>query len=182
MNNTIPEPGLTKSVGTSTCVAGILLMIVGAAGVFLPSLLSLTVEIFLGWLMVIAGVLFGYYGYQSRSRTLIDWLKPLILIIAGVLLLVYPTSGIAALSLMLSFYLFVDAFAGFGLAYERHPLAGWGWMTVNGVLSFILAVLLLVGWPATSPIYLGIYVGVSLFFDGLALLMLGLGLRKAGNP
>jgi len=37
--------------------------------------------------------------------------------------------------------------------------------------------LLLIGWPATS-MWVGLYVGISLVFDGRALLMIGWSMKK----
>jgi len=49
-------------------------------------------------------------------------------------------SLIAAITLLISFYLLTDAFGSFGLTFERCPLPGWRWMILNGVLSLALAV------------------------------------------
>jgi len=168
-----------KSIGTTLWVLGLLLAVLGAAGIVLPGAMSFAIELFFGWLMITGGVLWGYYTYQFHAASLIDWVKPLILIVGGALLLIYPSSGVAAIALLVSFYLFIDAFGSFGMAYERHPFVGWGWLVANGVLSLGLALLILVGWPATSPIYLGIYVGISLLFDGLSLFMLGMAMKRA---
>ena len=167
-----------KSVRTPLLIAGVLLALVGAIGIFLPGVLSLAIEIFLGWLMIAGGILWAYYTYHVRSSSFISWLKPVILLVGGILLLVYPVSGIAAITLLVSFYLLTDAFGSFGLAFERRPLHGWFWMILNGVLSLVLAVLILVGWPVTSPIYLGIIVGISLLFDGVSLFMFGVAMKK----
>jgi len=158
-----------KSIKTT----GILLIVLGILGLILPQLISFVIELFLGSMMLLGGIMVAYYTYYNLERSFINWVKPLILIISAVLLLVYPHSGIAALTLLLSFYFFMDAFASFSLSYERHPYPGWFWMTLNGVLSAILAMLLLIGWPETSPLYLGIFVSISLVFDGIALFMLG---------
>jgi len=167
-----------KPLRTPLLIAGILLAIVGAAGIFLPGVLSLAIEIFLGWLMIVGGILWGYYNYRWHGSTFISWLKPLILFAGGILLLVYPVSGIAAITLLVSFYLIIDAFGSFGMAFEFRPQPGWIWMILNGVLSLALAILILMGWPATSPIYLGIIVGISLLFDGVSLFMLGIAMKK----
>jgi len=43
-------------------------------------------------------------------------------------------------------------------------------MVFNGVVSLLLAILFLAGWPATSIWLVGLYISISLFFDGWALL------------
>jgi len=164
---------LTEKMQSSLKIISILLIILGISGILIPQALSFAIEIFFAGLMIAAGILLAYHNYKSIFTSFINWLKPLILIIGGILLLVFPISGISTIMLVLSFYFFTDAFASFGLSHERYPHSGWVWMTFNGVLSALLAMLILVGWPQSSLIYLGIFVGISLLFDGIALFMLG---------
>lgn len=155
-------------------ITGILLMVVGIAGAVLPQVMSLVVTVFLGWMLITGGVLLGYFAFLSRGRSMIAFLKPVLLIITGGLFIFYPLAGLAAIALLLTVYLLLDAFGGFGLAYDLYPMRGWGWMAFNGLMSFILALVLFIGWPLTSPLMVGLYVGISLIFDGLALLTVGL--------
>ncbi len=155
-------------------VAGILLIAVGIAGAILPQIMSLVVTAFLGWMLITGGVLTGYLAFLGRGRSMIAFLKPVLLIITGGMFIFYPLAGMAALALLLSVYLLLDAFGGFGLAHDLYPMRGWGWMAFNGFMSFVLAMVLFIGWPVTSPLMVGLFIGVSLFFDGLALLTLGI--------
>jgi uncharacterized membrane protein HdeD (DUF308 family) len=172
---------LLTSMGVSVWLAGILLVILGLLGVFFPDALSLTLTAFLSGLMLAGGVLYGYYVYKLHTGSFSAWLKPLVLIVGGVLLLSFPAIGISAIALLLSFYLFTDAFSSFGMAKERHPLPGWFWMALNGVISLVLAMFILVGWPETSALFLGIFLGVSLLIDGLMMFMFGLALKSPGS-
>ncbi len=175
MSNSIyTNKDMFKSARKSFFLIGGLLILLGGVGIFLPNALSMTIEIFLGWLMLSGGFLWAWYTYQWHRSLFNNWLKPMILIAGGILLLVFPVTGIAAITLMISFYLIIDAFGSFALALQRRPLSGWFWMVLNGIISFALALILLWGWPVTSPIYLGIIVGISLLFDGLTLFILGL--------
>ncbi len=178
MNTMSPNQDPVKQARTPLLVAGILLMLLGGAGIVLPDVLSLAIELFIGWLMVAAGVMWIYYSYQRHRNTFASWLKPLILVIGGVMLLVYPSSGIAALTLVMSFYLLTDSFGSLSLAFEIRPMRGWGWMLLNALLSLALGLLILIGWPATSAVYLGIIIGISLLFDGLALFMIGIAIKS----
>ncbi len=170
-----------RKLGTYTLVTGILLLLLGTAGVALPGLMSLATSVFIGWMLLIGGLFWGYHTFRSNPRSFIDWLKPLLLLVAGVLMLLNPVTGIAAVGLMISFYLFLDAFGSFALAKELKPQKGWGWMVFNGIMSLLLAMLFLIGWPVTSLVLVGIYVGISLIFDGWALVMLGWALRKGAQ-
>ncbi len=178
MNTANTNQDMANALRRPLLVLGLLLAILGTAGVLFPNIMSIAVEIYLGWLMVLAGALWSYYAFRLHVHSFSGWLKPVVLIAAGILWLLFPASGIAALTLLIAFYLLIDAFAGFNLAFERRPHHGWLWMLFNGVLSLVLALVILVGWPATSPIFLGLFVGISLLFDGLSLMMIGVSLKK----
>lgn len=107
-----------------------------------------------------------------------DWLKPVVLVIIGSAMLFYPAGGVAGVGLLLAVYLLMDAFSSFVLAQAVYPAKGWGMMSINGVASLLLATLFMAGWPETSFWLVGLFVAVSLLFDGWALLFIGWTLRK----
>jgi uncharacterized membrane protein HdeD (DUF308 family) len=154
-------------------IGGILLIALGVLGVALPQLMSLITAAFIGWLLVLAGFVTFYMSWQGfGGRGWLRWLKPFVLVTSGLLILVNPIAGAAALSLMLAIYFMFDGFANAGMAFEIRPMRGWVWMLFNAVLSFALSLFILAGWPGSSFWIVGVFVGISLFFDGLALLML----------
>jgi len=68
----------------------------------------------------------------------------------------------------------MDAFAGFGLAYSlRDDKHWWVWL-INAITSLVLGVLFIIGWPLSSLWLVGLFVGISLLFDGFALLAGGI--------
>lgn len=175
------DPAFLKRFRRLSLIVGVLLMVAGLAGAAVPQIMSLVVVIFLGWLLICAGILSAYIVFLSRGRSMIAWLKPVLLVLIGASFLLNPTAGMATLALLLTIYLLLDAFGGLGLAYDLYPHRGWGWMALNGLLSLILAAVLLFGWPAESPVLVGIFLGLSLAFDGLALFLIGL-LSRSEEP
>ena len=167
--------------GTYTLITGILLILLGACGLFLPGLMSLGTALFVAWLLIVGGVIWAVHSVRYNARHVMDWIKPVLLLVTGGLMLWYPLSGIAAVGLLLAVYLLLDSFGSFALAQSLHPARGWGWMLFNGIVSLLLAVLFLIGWPATSLWLVGLYVSISLLFDGSALVAIGIALRKAGT-
>ena len=156
-----------------TLIAGGLLAVIGLAGIFLPQVMSLTISLLIGWVLTLAGAVTGYQVWHNFSHNWQNWLKPLLLLMAGLLVIFNPTAGAAALGLLLAAMLLLDSYANFTLAFTLKPLAGWGWMLFNGAVTLLLSVLIIAGWPSSSLIVIGVIVGASLFFDGLTLLMLG---------
>ncbi len=174
------KDNIIQRFGKHTMLIGVFLALLGGTGMLLPELMSLETVIFTAGLMLLAGGLWAVNTFKYSARSVVDWLKSLLLLFTGGWMLVSPGAGIAALGLLLSFYLFMDAFGSFALAQARYPEKGWGWMAVNGLFSVLLSVLFLIGWPATSVWLVGFYIAISLFFDGIALAVIGWQIKKAG--
>jgi len=167
-----------KRFSTQTIIAGVLMLIVGAIGIFAPTIMSLVVVTFLGWLFLVSAAVQGYITWKTYRKSFSAWLKPVLSLIVGILFFIFPMEGIAAVALLLSAYLLVDAFSSFGFAMDYKPNKGWWILIVNAIVSILLAVLIMIGWPVSSIFWVGLYAAVSLFFDGVALVTLGMGAKK----
>jgi uncharacterized membrane protein HdeD (DUF308 family) len=154
-----------------------ILLLAGIVGIALPQFMSMAVAWFVGWLMLAAGGIAFYITWLGFRDHWLVWLKPFVLIVVGLLILFNPVAGAAALGLILAIYFLFDGFAGVGFAMQIRPLRGWGWLMFNGVLSLVLAIVFIAGWPFTTVWLVGLLIGISLFVDGLTLLMLGLAAR-----
>ncbi|WP_457652157.1 HdeD family acid-resistance protein [Rhodocaloribacter sp.] len=159
---------------THSIIIGILMILLGIAGIFLPTLMSLTTSIFVGWLFVFGGLFLAYHIFRNNRKNWVAWFKAIVLLVVGVLLLVFPAAGVAALGMMLIVYFLLDSFSSIAAAINLRGRKGRGWMYLNSLLSLILAVIFIVGWPFSSMWLVGLFVGISLFMDGLALLLLGI--------
>ena len=150
----------------------IVLIVVGIIGIALPQFLSIAIALFAGWLMIFAGsiaLFITWHGFRDRW---VAWLKPFVLITVGLLILLNPIAGTAALGIMLAIYFLFDGFSGIGSAWEMRPQKGWGWLMFNGAISLLLAAIFIIGWPFSSAWMIGLFIGFSLFIDGVSLLML----------
>jgi uncharacterized membrane protein HdeD (DUF308 family) len=166
-----------RGFGRQTLWVGILLALLGAVGIALPPLLTITTVELVSLMLLIGSGAWLWHTWQHRGDVM-SWLKPLVLGVAGILMALSPVAGAAALALLLIFYLLVDAFGSFALAQDLRPGQGWVWMVVNGVVDLLLVALFTFTWPASSLLLVGIFVGISLLFDGAALIAIGWSLRK----
>jgi len=155
-------------------------ILLGLVGIFFPVLLGMTTAVFTGWVAFFLGLSAAYYTYKVDRSSVFGWIKSLLLIIAGLLMVFNPWAGAVALALLLAAYLFVDAAINFSLAFTLKPAIHKIWPVLNGIVSTILGVLLIMFAP--DPLkeswILGIYVGISLLFDGLMLWQLSKGADK----
>ncbi len=172
------EPGavatqLNKRFGRYSIIVGFLLILLGSVGIVLPKLMSLETSLFIASLFLVGGIFWLSHSFKYSRKDWADWLKPVLLLVTGGFMMFYPMSGIAAIGLLLAVYLLLDAFGSFSFASSMGSVPGSGWMMFNGVLSLILAMMFLIGWPATSMFLVGLYVAISLFFDGVVLVYIG---------
>ena len=164
--------------GKWSIIIGALLVLIGLTGIVLPQVIALQLAYLIAILFIVGGVFWLAHALRYSLGYWSDWLKPVLLLISGLLLLQHPGGGIALIGLLLAFYLLMDAFGSFSLAQALKPFPGWGWMAFNGAVSLLLALLFLIGWPGTSLLLVGLFVSISLLFDGISLIYIGWMQRK----
>ncbi|MFT7004776.1 MAG: uncharacterized membrane protein HdeD (DUF308 family) [Sulfurimonas sp.] len=155
-------------------VGGILFLILGLIGIIFPTFMTISAVVFVSYLMLFSGVGAGYLTWMSNPSDWAGWLKSFALIIIAMYMLYYPVVGAGTLGILLSIYYFMDAFASFGIGLssegKKHKFV---WF-FNALISFLLAIIFVITWPFASMWLVGFFVGMSLFFDGVALLFGGL--------
>ena len=169
-----------KEFGTLSIISGIILVIAGILAIAKPVAGSMAFVIFLGALFISVGIVQAYTTFKAHQKSAGAWFKVIMLLITGILLLIWPISGIAAVAILLAAYFFFDAFASFQMGLDLKPLKGWWIAVLNGTLSFILGIIMIIGWPFSAPFTVGIIVGVSFLMDGIVLIYLGY-LAKKGH-
>ena len=90
----------------------------------------------------------------------------------GYLLIRYPASGAATITLVLaSFFIIGGLFRAIGAQALRFP--HWGWASFSGAISVVLGVMLLVQLPVSSLWFIGFAIGVDMILEGIALIRFG---------
>ena len=165
-------------------IEGIVLLILGAIAVGVPPVATVAVELFIGWLILLSGVLGLVMTFQTRGSPGFGWslLSALLGIVVGVVLLIWPLSGVLSLTVMLTAFLTLEGVASimYALAHRRESSSRWELMLVSGIVDLILAGLILAGLPGTAAWAIGLIVGINLLFGGVALIAMALQAR--GSP
>jgi uncharacterized membrane protein HdeD (DUF308 family) len=163
-------------------IEGIVLIILGMVAVGVPPLATVTVEILIGWLILLSGVLGLVMTFQTRGSPGFGWslLSAVVAIVAGIVLLVWPLSGVLTLTVMLTVFLTLEGLVSimYGLAHRRESSSRWELMLLSGIVDLILAGLILAGLPGTAAWAIGLIVGINLLFGGIALVAIALQARS----
>ncbi len=162
-------------------IEGIVLLILGLLAILIPVVASIAVAILIGWLLLLSGVVGLISTFRMRGAPGFGWslLSAVIGIAAGVVLLMWPLSGVVSLTLILTVFLFLEGIASIMLALQsRHGYsARWGILLFSGLVDLALAAIILMGLPGTAAWAIGLLVGINLVFGGSALISMALHAR-----
>lgn len=157
----------------------ILMIILGLFAIGAPVVATITVQIMLGWLLVIGGIAEGIHAFMAQGWRgfLLELLSAILYLVVGILLLVNPVGGALALTIVLAVFLLVEGVFKITMAMRVRDHGGWGWLLASGILSVVLGLLIWAQWPASGLWIIGLLVGIQLLFTGWSLLMLALAAR-----
>jgi uncharacterized membrane protein HdeD (DUF308 family) len=163
---------------------GILLMVFGLLAVAMPSIATLAVEIFVGWLFFIAGIFRAVSVWHARQMPGFGWsmLSALLAVLLGLILIARPLAGVLTLTMVLIAFFILEGITAIVIAVQhREHLRSWGWVLFSGIIDLLLAYLIWAGWPSSADWAIGLLVGINMVFLGLSLLMTALAARLMGN-
>jgi len=147
---------------------GVLLMVLGVLAVLMPAVAALATALVFAWILIIAGACEIANAIQTRRAKGFGWklVAGLLTLILGIAIAAGPLAGVATLALLVGGFLLVSGVTRAMLAWRLRPGRGWGWVMFNGVLSILLAILIIVGWPGSSLAIIGLLTGFSLLSAG----------------
>jgi uncharacterized membrane protein HdeD (DUF308 family) len=160
-------------------VFGCISILIGMFAVVYSVVFTLVSVLFLAGMLIAAGAIEGAYAISHRERGHLVWhlVEALLAIAIGFLLFQSPARGAIVLTLLLATY-FVIAGIFRIVAALALRLPNWGWTLLNGVITFVLGIVVWGGWPVTGLWVLGLFIGITMIFSGWARVMLALALRS----
>ena len=163
---------------------GLVLLLLGMAAIVLPLIATVAVEILIGWLLLISGVVGLISTFRMRHAPGFFWslISAVLAIAAGLVLLRWPLSGALSLTVILTAFFVVEGAASifYALEHKRELTGRWTWMLVSGVLDLFLGGLIFLGLPGTAAWAIGLLVGINMVFGGSAIMSMALLARTAG--
>ena len=132
-------------------IEGIILIALGAAAIVVPPIATLTVTIFVGWLLLISGLVGFFTTFRMRGVPGFWWslISAVLAIVVGVMLIGKPISGAFSLTLLLITFFIIEGVVSvmFALDHRRELAGAWGWMLASGIVDLVLATIILAGTP-----------------------------------
>ncbi|QNJ26935.1 uncharacterized conserved membrane protein (DUF308) [Synechococcus sp. SYN20] len=184
------------SVGTFKAFAiaeGILLIILGVLSLIFPVIASVWVTGVIAVVFLVGGVV-GWISNLARSKRMGRWIcfwrlvVSTLFIVAGASMIsnfrspADAAEQVATLSLAIGIVFLLEGVVAFfnGLSHSNRP--GAGWAIANGVITFILGLLIvtLKFWGLLWV--LGVLVGISFLFSGIDLIALSSTIHNDQEP
>lgn len=164
-------------------VQSAVIMLLGVVAVAVPHIVTIAVEVFIGWLLLVAGLFRTIFVFKARQAPGFWWslVAALVTFALGVLLVARPPEGVLTLTMVLIAIFAVEGIIAIFYALQvRQHARNWIWTLFSGLANLLLAYLIWKGWPATADWAIGLLLGINMFMLGLSLATMALSARAAG--
>jgi uncharacterized membrane protein HdeD (DUF308 family) len=155
-------------------VYGVLAILAGGLAIAIPAVASITIAIFIGWLLVFAGILMGVHRWSHRHDRRLGvrpWLTAALTLLIGLYLVIFPLSGTITLTLLLAIWFVGSGALLLSAWWSLRRLPGMWATGVNGAVSVLLGLLIAVDLPSSAAWAVGLLVGINLVFWGVRVLI-----------
>jgi uncharacterized membrane protein HdeD (DUF308 family) len=161
---------------------GLLLIILGSLGIVYSIFTTFFSVFLLGALLVASGIIEIIQSFWARhwSGVFFSILLGILYLVTGGLCFARPVASAVALTLLIAAFCFIG-----GLFKMINALilrfSHWGWVFFNGLVTFILGMLIVADWPVSGLWVIGLFVGIDILLLGWTWVVLALAARKSYN-
>ena len=170
MNRTLED--IQKSSG-SIIVMGVLMFVLGIFAMASPLAAGISLALTIGVMLMVAGISQLVFAFRA-GRGLWAMLLAVLTILIGGYMVSRPGLALASFTIFLAMYLVLSGISEILMSFQFKPAKGWGWITISGILSLLLGVLIWNQFPLSGAWAIGILIGIRLFFTGMTFLLMGI--------
>jgi uncharacterized membrane protein HdeD (DUF308 family) len=152
-------------------VQAALMILGGIAALLYPILSSFAVVLFLGWVLIINGIVqcISLIGAQDVPHFWLQVISGVLSVIVGVLFIQNLGQGLLTLTLLLIVFFMIEGISKLVFALTIQPFPNWGWVMASGIIGILLSFYLWSSLPVTAIWLLGVLLGIQLISEGAAL-------------
>jgi len=161
-------------------ISGWLAVVAGTIAIVVPAVASVTVAIFIGWMLLFGAVflLIDAFAVRDVWRMLLRLLLAFLAGAAGLALLLAPLRGTYTLTVLLVMWFAVTGVMRIAVAIAERGTPGAGWMGANGVITLLLGILIGANLPESSDWAIGLLVGIDFLFYGFGAIAAAAALKR----
>lgn len=161
---------------------GVMMVILGVLAIAWPMVATVAVDIYVGWLFLISGLigLFAMFAAPNVPAFLWTLITAALATAVGVMLLWKPTEGAVSLTIVLTAFFIVEGIFQIVASFTYRDVvpSSWGWMLLSGICDLILAAIIIFAWPTSAVWTLGLLAGISLLTSGIAIVVTAIEARS----
>jgi uncharacterized membrane protein HdeD (DUF308 family) len=148
-----------------------LMVLAGVLALVYPALSLVAVLTFLGWLLIVSGVVQGIslIGARAVPHFWLQLISVALFVVVGALFLRNPGESLLAATLLLIVFFMIEGMSKVILALTIRPFPNWGWVLLSGGVWIVGSLFLWASIPTTTLWLLGMLFGIGLICEGLAL-------------
>lgn len=184
-----PEQSLTSEAGLAddirknagqAVVCGVILLIAGILAIMAPFVAGVSITVLVGALLAISGIGECFLAFKAGAfgRGLVIFIVGLLMTITGFYMMSQPVAGLAALTIILMWYLLISGVFEIYVAFQLKPSDGWGLQLFNGIITLLLGIMLWRQFPLSGVWAIGVLFGIKMIFSGWAFVFIGRSVKK----
>ncbi|WP_318520430.1 HdeD family acid-resistance protein [Photobacterium leiognathi] len=164
-------------------IVGVIVALAGVFAISLPIAAGMTITTIVGTIFLVIGLVQVYHTFSIPDWKTKTWyvISALFYLIGGLFILGQPFIGLVTITVLMIATMIFNGVTRmlFGFNSRKH-LAGWRWIVVSGLISTAIGIYFfsLMNNPEFSMSLLGIFVGVSLLFEGFSFVFIGTQMKK----
>lgn len=161
-------------------VLGLLLVICGTVAIVFPILATAISIKVLGIVLMVAGAstIIAAFWTAKWSGFLVDLLIGILYLVVGFAITDRPfvTPGLTLTLFLSAWFIVAGGYRAIAALVVRFPF--WGWALLNGIITFLLGIIIYREFPESGLWVIGLLVGIELLFHGWMWIMLALGVHR----
>lgn len=158
---------------------GILLVILGIIAITFSFYTTIFSVVMLGIILAAAGIIQIVQAFMARkwSGLFLSLLLGILYVVTGFICIAKPGMAAVALTLWIAAFCFIVGIFKMSTALIAR-FNHWGWFFLNGLITFILGILIFSEWPYSGLWIIGLFVGIDLLLAGWTWIVLSLGAKR----
>lgn len=158
---------------------GLLMIILGIAAIASSYYATIFSVFLFGVLLVGMGIAQLIQSTLARQwkGLFISLLLGILYAVTGCMLIARPATAAVTITFWIAAFCFIAGlfrmFSSLILRFEK-----WGWVFFNGLVTFILGILILSDWPVSGLWIIGFFIGIDMILSGWSWVLLSLSSRE----
>lgn len=166
---------VARRASSASFAWGLLVAMLGIFAAMSPLFTGVVINTMIGMLLFAGGIAQTIFAFQSESfgKGVLRFLLGGLTVAAGAVVAGSPAEGLSVLTIILTTYFLVSGILEIFMSFKIPAGEGKGWMLFSGIITLLLAGLIMANWPVSGIWAVGLFVGIRFMVSGMMLMTLG---------